>query len=74
MTHDRAHADHFYLTHQYLADMLAKKERWRSPRAHPRNKVIRYVRGDIIVLTAAGRGGVMRMLPGRHRGSPTAVA
>ena len=56
MTHDRAHADHFYLTHQYLADMLGVQRSavTIAAGALQRNKVIRYVRGEIIVLDRRG--------------------
>ena len=56
MTHDRAHADHFHLTHQYLADMLGVQRSaiTIAAGALQRNKVIRYVRGEISVLDRRG--------------------
>jgi CRP-like cAMP-binding protein len=52
MTHDRAHADHFGLTHQYLADMLGVQRSAVTIAAGllQRNKVISYTRGEIFVL------------------------
>lgn len=56
MTHDRAHADHFHLTHQYLADMLGVQRSavTIAAGALQRNKVISYTRGEIFVLDRRG--------------------
>jgi CRP-like cAMP-binding protein len=56
MTHDRAHADHFQLTHQYLADMLGVQRSAITIAAGDlqRRQLIHYSRGRIEVLSRPG--------------------
>ena len=62
---------YFYLTHQYLADMLGVQRSavTIAAGALQRNKVIRYVRGEIIVLDRRGlEAASCECYRGRHRG------
>lgn len=59
MTHDRAHADHFHLTHQWLADMLGVQRSAITLAAGDLRdrKMIEYARGEIRIVDRKGLEG-----------------
>ena len=67
LTHDRAHADHFRLTHQYLADMLGVQRSAvtiAAGRAAEKQGYQLYPRRNLHTRPPSTRVGLLRVLPG----------
>jgi CRP-like cAMP-binding protein len=56
MTRDRAHSDEFYLTQEFIAQMLGVRRVGisRAARTLHKHKLIRYIRGSMIILDGRG--------------------